>query len=75
MDKIIRIALAVSALVLLAACGAKGPLILPEKAVPIDAPAESPTDNTPQIEPPATTPADQQAEDAVEDPLPTTPNG
>lgn len=70
MDKSLRIALAVSLFFALAGCGAKGPLILPEKAVPIEAPAESPTDNTPQIDQ-ATTPA----EEAVEDPAPpTTPD-
>jgi predicted small lipoprotein YifL len=69
MDKSLRIALAVSLLFALAGCGAKGPLILPEKAVPIEAPADSPTDNTPQIDQ-ATTPADEQAEEAVEDPAP-----
>jgi len=58
----------------LAGCGAKGPLILPEKAAPIEAPAEAapeapvPTDET------TTTPADQQAEEAVDDPVPPAEN-
>ena len=68
-----RLALAAPFLLLLAACGAKGPLILPEKAAPIEAPAET-VPETPAAETPAptddttTTPADQQAEDAVDDP-------
>ncbi|MET0894021.1 MAG: lipoprotein [Pseudoxanthomonas sp.] len=70
MTTFLRFALASSVLVLLAGCGAKGPLILPEKAAPIEAPADEPTDNTPQIDAPAPTPADEQAEDAVEDPVP-----
>ena len=65
-----RLALAAAFLLSLAACGAKGPLILPEKAAPIGAPSDAPTDNTPQIEDPATTPADEKAEEAVEDPAP-----
>ncbi|SDQ62800.1 hypothetical protein [Pseudoxanthomonas sp. CF125] len=69
-----RLALAAPLLLLLAACGAKGPLILPEKAAPIEAPAETapeasvPTDET------STTPADQQAEEAVDDPAPPAEN-
>ncbi|MDR6842715.1 LPS translocon maturation chaperone LptM [Pseudoxanthomonas sacheonensis] len=67
MNKSLRIALFLSLCAALSGCGAKGPLILPEKAAPIEVPAETvpetpvPTDNT-------TTPADQQAEDAVDDP-------
>ena len=68
MNKFLHTAFAFSLLCALAGCGAKGPLILPEKAAPIEAPADSPTDNTPQIEDQVTTPADQKAEDAVEDP-------
>jgi predicted small lipoprotein YifL len=69
-----RLALAAPFLLLLAACGAKGPLILPEKAAPIEAPAETvpetpvPTDET------TTTPADQKAEEAVDDPVPPAEN-
>jgi predicted small lipoprotein YifL len=68
MNKSLRTALFLSLCAALSGCGAKGPLILPEKAAPIEAPAETapetpvPTDDT------TTTPADQQAEDAVEDP-------
>jgi predicted small lipoprotein YifL len=78
MNNSLRIALIASLLFTLAACGAKGPLILPEKAAPIDAPADEPTDNTPQIEAPATPveqKADEQAEDAVETPTTPAPNG
>ena len=78
MNNSLRIALISSLLLTLAGCGAKGPLILPEKAAPIDAPADEPTDNTPQIEAPATPveqKADEQAEDAVETPATPAPNG
>ncbi len=74
MNKPILIALSLSISALLAGCGAKGPLILPEKAAPIEAPAETvpetpaPTDET------TTTPADQKAEDAVDDPVPPAKN-
>lgn len=74
MNKPILIALSLSVSALLAGCGAKGPLILPEKATPIEAPAvtapeaPAPTDET------STTPADQQAEEAVEDPAPPAEN-
>ncbi len=68
MNTYLRFAFVSSVLVVLAGCGAKGPLILPEKATPIEAPADAPTDSTPQIDATAPTPADQQAEDAVEDP-------
>lgn len=67
MNKSLRTAFFLSLCAALTGCGAKGPLILPEKAAPIEAPAETapetpvPTDDT-------TTPADQQAEDAVDDP-------
>ena len=72
MNTFLRLALASSVFLVLAGCGAKGPLILPEKAAPIEAPADEPTDNTPQIDATAPTPADEQAEDAVEDPAPPT---
>lgn len=76
MNKSLHIALSVTLLTALAGCGAKGPLILPEKVVPIEAPTETapetvpesttPTDSTE----PATVPADAPAEDTVETPLP-----
>ena len=84
MNNTLRTACFLSLCVALAACGAKGPLILPEKAVPIEAPAETPVETpveapaeaVPETTPPVdttTTPADEQAEDAVETPeLPAT---
>ena len=68
MNKSMRLLLSAAVLALLAGCGAKGPLILPEKAVPIEVPVDEPTDNTPQIDGKAPTPEAQEAEDAVEDP-------
>lgn len=70
MNTYLRFAFVSSVLVVLAGCGAKGPLILPEKATPIEAPADAPTDNTPQIDARAPTPAVGQAEHPVEDPAP-----
>ena len=73
MNKSLRTALFLSLCAALSGCGAKGPLILPEKAAPIEAPEET-IPETPVPETPAptddttTTPADQQTEDAVEDP-------
>ena len=70
MNKSLRTAFFLSLCAALSGCGAKGPLILPEKAAPIETPAETvpetpvPTDDT------TTTPADQQAEDVVDDPAP-----
>jgi predicted small lipoprotein YifL len=71
MNKSLRSVLFLSACTLLAACGAKGALILPEKAVPIEAPAEPAVETSAPADDSATTPADQQAEEAVE--VPTTP--
>ena len=74
MNKSFRTAFFLSLCAALSGCGAKGPLILPEKAAPIEAPAET-VPEAPAAETPAptddttTTPADQQAEDAVEDPV------
>ena len=74
MNKSLRTAFFLSLCAALSGCGAKGPLILPEKAAPIETPAETvpempvPTDDT------TTTPADQQAEDAVGDPAPPAEN-
>ncbi|MEO6102997.1 MAG: lipoprotein [Pseudoxanthomonas sp.] len=70
MNKSIQILLSAALVAALAGCGAKGPLLLPEKVVPIEAPVDEPTDNTPQIDGVIPAPADQQAEDAVEDPVP-----
>jgi predicted small lipoprotein YifL len=69
-----RLALAAPLLLLLAACGAKGPLILPEKAAPIEAPAEAVPEAAVPIDETSTTPADQQAEEAVDDPAPPAEN-
>ena len=73
MNKLNRVALFLSVSVILAGCGAKGPLILPEKAAPIETPAETaPEADAPADAPaddPATTPAETQAEEAVEDPV------
>jgi predicted small lipoprotein YifL len=76
MNKSMRITFSAAVLALLAGCGAKGPLILPEKAVPIEAPAETTPEATPESVPPAdgtktdTTPTEPQAGDAVETPVP-----
>ncbi len=72
MNKSARFAFLALAVALLAACGAKGPLFLPEKPVPVEPmPAEmpateAPTSETPEpadaseppLETPATPPAD-----------------
>jgi predicted small lipoprotein YifL len=80
MNKSMRITFSAAVLALLAGCGAKGPLILPEKAVPIEAPAETTPEATPEATPesvpPAdgtktdTTPTEPQVGDAVETPVP-----
>ena len=69
-----RLALAAPFLLLLAACGAKGPLILPEKAAPIEAPAEAAPETPAPTDETTTTPADQKAEEAVDDPVPSAEN-
>jgi predicted small lipoprotein YifL len=57
---------------LLAACGNKGPLVMPQKPVPVEQemPAPPPAETPPATEPgPAVDPALQdQADDAVDDP-------
>ncbi|MET0716797.1 MAG: lipoprotein [Pseudoxanthomonas sp.] len=79
MNKTLRTACFLSLCAALAACGAKGPLILPEKVVPIEAPEEAPEEapteapaeaapETPAPVDTTTTPADEQAEEAVETP-------
>jgi predicted small lipoprotein YifL len=76
MNKSMRIMLSAAVLALLAGCGAKGPLILPEKAIPIELPTETAPEATPESVPPAdgtetdTTPTEPQAGDAVETPVP-----
>ena len=72
MNKSLRLTLSAAILALLAGCGAKGPLILPEKAVPI----EAPTETAPESVPPAdgtqtdTTTTEPKAGDAIETPVP-----
>ncbi|WP_125075782.1 lipoprotein [Pseudoxanthomonas sp. SGT-18] len=66
MDTIRRSAflLALAALPLLAACGNKGPLVMPQKPVPVEDPAPAPPASSP-VEPDAPAPGD----------VPTTPAG
>ena len=84
MNESMRIVLSGIVLALLAGCGAKGPLILPEKAVPIEPPAETVPEATPEtpLETPLeavpsvdgtetdAAPTEPQAGDAVETPVP-----
>jgi hypothetical protein len=80
MNKSMRITLPAVFLAVLAGCGAKGPLILPEKAVPIEAPVETAPEATPEtpLEPaPAADgtktdagPTQPEAGDAVVTPVP-----
>ncbi len=53
MNKSLHIAFSIVVLTILAGCGAKGPLILPEKAEPI----EEPTETAPETMPESTAPA------------------
>ena len=75
MNKSIRITLSAAVLAVLAGCGAKGPLILPEKAIPIEAPAETVPETPLEPVPPVdstesdTVPTEPQAEDTVEAPV------
>ena len=72
MNKSMHIALSAVVLALLAGCGAKGPLILPEKAVPIELPAETAPEAAPESVPPVdgtetdAVPAEPQAGDTTE---------
>ena len=80
MNKSMRITLSAAVLAILAGCGAKGPLILPEKVVPIEAPTETvpetpletPLEPVPSVDSTQsdTVPTESQAEDAVEVPVP-----
>lgn len=68
MNRLLRIALTALVFTGLAACGAKGPLVLPEKAEPVEMPAgDADADATPED-------AEEQAENAVDTPA-TTPDG
>jgi predicted small lipoprotein YifL len=79
MNKSMRIMLSAAVLAILAGCGAKGPLILPEKAVPIELPVETAPETVPETPlesvPPVDStesdavPTEPQAEDAVEVPV------
>ena len=68
MSTFFRLALIALVLAGLTACGAKGPLVLPEKAEPVEAPAD---DADAEATPEAT---EEEAEDAVETP-PVSPAG
>ena len=72
MDKSLRLTLSAALLALLAGCGAKGPLILPEKAVPIEAPVETAPESVPPVDGTETeaAPAEPQAGDTTETPVP-----
>lgn len=69
MNTFFRIALTALVLAGLSACGAKGPLVLPEKAEPVEVPAEDTGAEADDVNADAeATPeaADEEAEDAVE---------
>lgn len=74
MSKFIRFALAAAALALLSACGAKGPLFLPEKPAPDQQQVPEELTPTDPVEVPpadaAAPPADTPAETPVETPAP-----
>ncbi len=63
---------ALAVVLVLAACGNKGPLVMPQKPVPVEQemPAPPPAETPPATEPgPAVDPALQdQSDDAVDDP-------
>ncbi|MEA9751040.1 lipoprotein [Xanthomonas campestris pv. raphani] len=68
----VRLALVGATLVLLAACGNKGPLVMPQKPVPVEAqPVLQPPD-APQSLDESQTPAPVPA-DSITQPAPTTP--
>lgn len=70
MSTLFRIALTALILAGLSACGAKGPLVLPEKAEPVEVPAEdAEADVEANTDAEATPEAtEEQAEDTVETP-------
>ena len=77
MNETMRLILSAAVVALLAGCGAKGPLILPEKAIPIEVPAEETMpEAAPESVPPAdgaetdATPTEPQAGDATGIPVP-----
>ena len=59
MNTLARVALTALVFATLTACGAKGPLVLPEKAEPVEVPADA--EATPED-------AEEQTEDAVDTP-------
>lgn len=71
MNKSMHIALSAVVLALLAGCGAKGPLILPEKAVPIEVPPETAPESVPPVDGTKTdaVPTEPQAGDTTEPPI------
>jgi predicted small lipoprotein YifL len=71
MNTLLRIALTALVFTGLAACGAKGPLVLPEKAEPVEVPAEDAAIEADAEAAPED--AEEQAEDAVDTPV-TTPD-
>lgn len=72
MNTLARIALTALIFATLTACGAKGPLVLPEKAEPVEVPAEDVEVEADAEAAPED--AEEQAEDAVDTPA-TTPDG
>jgi predicted small lipoprotein YifL len=70
MNKSMRITLSAALLALLAGCGAKGPLILPEKAVPIEVPTETAPESIPPVDSTQTdaVPTEPKAGDTSETP-------
>ena len=72
MSKLARLAFSIFLAAVLSACGAKGPLFLPEKPAPVeDVPADAPAEATPTDTAPAsggTEPAELPAEPPVTPP-------
>lgn len=66
MNTLVRIALTALVFTGLTACGAKGPLVLPEKAEPVEVPAEDAEVDTDAEATPED--AEKQVEDAVDTP-------
>jgi predicted small lipoprotein YifL len=83
MSKFARYALTAAAMALLSACGAKGPLFMPEKPAaeqqetPQETPPTDPVDAPPADDAtlPADTPAEPPVETPVETPVPPTTDG
>ncbi|MCW0423131.1 LPS translocon maturation chaperone LptM [Xanthomonas sacchari] len=58
----IRLVLSAAALLALAGCGNKGPLVMPQKPVPVEAAPATPATPAPDATPPATTDPAGQAQ-------------